>query len=228
MKSRIKGMLIGLGFTFGLQVIISLIFTGFAFAAARSETGASEGWHSLVFFGLTLGAFLVGGFVLGWMEESPRIVDALIVAAITLALSALIYSVLPQGNKGQFITGQLLSGGADQISLNGRGMLFVLLALAAAPIGAYLGYRQETPEEGRFDRIALLVGLIGAVVGPFILLAVGGRGTRETGQPELPWYVLAIVLVVLLVIVGVGFVMFTRESHYEEEISISPETRREH
>jgi hypothetical protein len=62
-------------------------------------------------------------------------------------------------------------------------------------------------------------------VGPFALLALGGRNTGN--QPELPWYFLVIVLVLLLVIVGVGFVMFTRESHYDEEISISPETRRE-
>ena len=75
--------------------------------------------------------------------------------------------------------------------------------------------------------VALAAGLVGVVVGPFVLLAIGGRDSSTPNAPNLPWYFLAIVLVLVLVIVGVGFVLFTRESHYEDEISISPEHHKE-
>jgi MFS family permease len=104
-----------------------------------------------------------------------------------------------------------------------RGALFAVVALIAGLIGAYWGWHLKVPQEGVFDRIALVVGLVGVVVGPFVLLAIGGRDPSTPNAPILPWYFLAIVLVVVLVIVGVGFVLFTRESHYDDEISISPE-----
>jgi hypothetical protein len=228
MKKRIKWMLVDLGFTFGLQVLISLIFTGIAFSAASSETGVQERSISLLVFSFAVGSFLVGGFILGWMEEAMRIVDAIIVAIVTLALSIAIYAYLPTGNKSQFVTGLLLSGRTDRFELTGMGILFIVLALVAAAAGAYLGGRVSVPQESNIDRVALLLGLIGAVVGPFVLLAVGGSGQPNSTQPNLPWYFLVIVLLLLLVIVAAGFVMFTRESHYEEEISISPDVRREH
>jgi MFS family permease len=221
MKDRIKWMLVGLGFTFGLQVIISLIFTAISFSASGSETGVPQDTILVVSFALVFGAFLIGGFVMGWMSEQQRILDAIVVAIITFALSLLIYMALPEANKGQFVTGYLL----DDVR---RAAISFVIAIIAATIGAYWGGHVTVPQEGTLDRVALLVGLIGAVVGPFVLLAVGGRDPANPNQPNLPWYFLAIVLVLVLVIVGVGFVLFTRESHYEEEISISPETRREH
>lgn len=226
MKDRIKWMLVGLGFTFGLQVLISLIFTGIAFSAASSASGLPQDTIFLLVFGFTLGAFLIGGFVIGWMSEKVSVSDALIVAVITLALSIMIYMALPEGNKGQFVTASWLTNTSGQIAFGSRSLIFMALALAASAIGAYLGWHVTVPEEGVLDRVALLIGLIGAVVGPFILLAIGGRDPNRSDQPNLPWYFLVIVLALVLVIVGVGFVMFTRESHYEDEISISPEHRK--
>jgi hypothetical protein len=223
MKERIKWMLVGLGFTFGLQVLISLIFTGIAFSAARSQSGVQESQFVVVVFGLTLGAFMVGAFVIGWMSEERRIGDAVGVALLTLVLTALVHAALPEWNQAQFITGNWLSSGTW-----GQSLLFVLLALIGAAAGSYLGSHVKMPQEGILDRVALVIGLIGAIVGPFVLLAIGGRDPSRPDQPNLPWYFLAIVLVLVLVIVGVGFVLFTRESHYEEEISISPDARREH
>ena len=224
MKDRIKWMLVGLGFTFGLQVLISLIFTGIAYSAAASETGVPQQTISLLVFGITLGAFLVGGLVIGWMSEELRIGDAVIVALIALVLSALIYMALPEGNKGQFVTGILLGNLTTNLA---RSLLFTVLALIAASVGAYMGWHVGVPTEGVLDRVALVIGLIGAVVGPFVLLAIGGRDPNRPDQPNLPWYFLAIVLLLLLIIIGVGFVMFTRESHHNEEISISPEQHKE-
>jgi hypothetical protein len=167
-------------------------------------------------FGFMLGAFLIGGFVVGCMSEEVRVLDSLIVAALTLVLTLLVYTALPSGNKGQFVSGYLLANVT-------RGTLFVVLALVASAIGAYWGSHVKIAQEGRLDRVALLVGLVGAVAGPFVLLALGGADPTNPSQPNLPWYFLVIVILLVLVIVGVGFVLFTRESHYDDEISISPE-----
>lgn len=215
MKDRIKWILVGLGFTFGLQVIISLIYTGIAYSAA-SGSAVPQDTIVITAFGLMLGAFLIGGFVVGWMSEEVRVLDSIIVAALTLVLTLLVYSALPAGNKGQFVSGYLLN------NVN-RGAVFVALALIAAAIGSFWGSRVKVPQEGVLDRVALLIGLVGAVVGPFVLLAVGGNDPNNPNQANLPWYFLVIVILVVLAIVGVGFVLFTRESHYDEEISISPE-----
>ena len=228
MKDRIKWILVGLGFTFGLQVIISLIYTGIAYSAA-SGSAVPQDTIVITAFGLMLGAFLIGGFVVGWMSEEVRVLDSIIVAALTLVLTLLVYSALPSGNKGQFVSGYLLAGTGtqdnSQVLLDNvkRGSLFVVLALIAAMIGAFWGSRVKVPQEGVLDRVALLIGLVGAVVGPFVLLAVGGNDPNNPNQANLPWYFLVIVILVVLAIVGVGFVLFTRESHYDEEISISPE-----
>jgi MFS family permease len=220
MKDRIKWILIGLGFTFGFQVIISLLFTGIAYSNRSSAADVVSDTAVAVAFGAAVGAFLIGGFVIGWLTEDLRVVDSLIVAVLTLALTLLVYTALPSGNKGQFISGQLLSNVS-------RGSLLAILALIAGTIGSYWGWHLKVPQEGVLDRIALVLGLVGAIVGPFVLLAVGGRDATNANATSLPWYFLAIVLLVVLVIVGVGFVLFTRESHYEDEISISPEHHKE-
>jgi drug/metabolite transporter (DMT)-like permease len=113
------------------------------------------------------------------------------------------------------------------MEISGQRALFVTMALLAAAAGAYLGWRVKVPHEGILDRVALVIGLLGAIVGPFVLLAIGGRDPNRPDQPNLPWYFLVIVLLLVLVIVGVGFVLFTRESRYDEEISINPDARRE-
>ena len=220
MKDRLKWILVGLGFTFGLQVIISLLFTGVAYSTRESTADVVSDTAAAVAFGAALGAFLIGGFVIGWLSEELRIIDSLIVALLTLGLTLFLYTRLSAGNKGQFVSGYLLSDVR-------RGSLFAVIALIAGVIGAYWGWHLKVPQEGVFDRIALVAGLIGVVVGPFVLLAIGGRDPNNPDAPNLPWYFLAIVLVLVLAIVGAGFVLFTRESHYEDEISISPEHHKE-
>jgi hypothetical protein len=234
MRERLKWTLVGFGFTAILLFLISLAFTGIAYSLASSQNGPEQGAISLYVFGFTLGAFLVGGFVIGWMSEQMRVLDAIIVALFTLVASGLIYTALPsESARAQFVTGSWLSDTVVRISsegmpstvthiaLTGRSVLFGVLALLASSIGAYWGWHVKVPQDGFIDRAALLIGLVGAIVGPFVLIVTSGRDSSN--EPSLPWYFLATVLVVLLVIVGVGFVMFTRESHHDEEISISPE-----
>jgi MFS family permease len=221
MKDRLKWMLVGLGVAFGLQVLVSLIFTGIAYSAKSSDTGVPEGAILILLFGLTVGAFLIGGLVVGWMNDEPRFWDAVFVATATLALNVLVLVVLPNVNKAQFMAGNLLVG----VPI-GRAFLFAVLALVATVVGAYIGGYFNVPSSATGDRIALVVGLV-AVVGPFLLLTVGGRDPSRPDEPNLPWYFLAIVLVIVLAIIGVGFYMFTRDSHEADDISISPEHHRE-
>jgi len=226
MKDRVKWVLVGLGFTFGIQVLISLVFTWVAFRAANNRIDVPQGFVSIVALGFTLGAFLIGGFVVGWMNEKLRLGDAAIVAAVTLVLTTVIYASLQRPSKGQFVSAAWLANPNGDLAITGQGTLFVVMALATAAIGSYIGWHMKVPQEGVFDRVALLVGLIGAVVGPFVLLAIGGRDPSNPSQAGLPWYFLVIVLLIVLVIIGVGFFMFARESRDSEEISINPEHRR--
>lgn len=216
MRDRVKWVLVGIGSTLGLHVIISLIFAGIIQPTASSTL-------SVIVFGLGLGAFLIGGFIVGWMSEELRLVDALIVVITTLVLTTIILLVLPDTSRGQFVTVLPLG---DLTGHPAESLIFISLAGVAAVAGTYIGWHVTVPQEGIVDRVALVVGLLGAIVGPFLLLAVGGR-EPGSNQPALPWYFLGIVLVLVLIIMGVGFLMFTRESNHDEEISISPEHHKE-
>lgn len=215
MKDRTKWILVGLGFTFGLEVIISLVFTGLAHESANNNASALQDPILMIAFGLSLAAFMIGGFVIGWMSEEMRVLDSLFVTVAAMMLISLVYVALPHTNRGQFVSGYFLS------SIKG-GAIFASLALIAAAVGSYWGWHVTVPQEGVLDRVALLVGLLGAIVGPFVLLAIGGTDPHNPDETNLPWYFLVIVLVVVLAIIGVGFLMFTREPH-NEDISISPE-----
>jgi hypothetical protein len=74
---------------------------------------------------------------------------------------------------------------------------------------------------GAFERPAPLFKFVAAaLVGPFILLTIGGRQSNN-----LPWYFWATILLMLLAVICIGFLRFTRESHEAEDISISPDRR---
>jgi len=230
MMNRIKWVLVALGVAFGLQVLISLVYTSIAYSAAGSSQPVPQGTASVVVFGFAVGTYLIGGFVVGWMNDKLRIGDGVVVALLTLVPAILLYLALPEGNRAQFVIGVLLSNPAGNLVLSGRSILFIISGSTASALGAYLGWHATVPQEGIFDRVALALGLLGAIVGPFILLAVGGpAGSHDpasSNRPGLPWYFLTIVLVLVLVIIAVGFVRFARESQETDEISISPDRPR--
>src|SRR5215475_4396100 len=110
MKDRVKWILVGFGFTAILQLLISVAYTGLAFSLANSQSGPEQGAISLYVFGFTLGTFLVGGFVIGWMSEQLRVLDAVLVAVFTLIVSAVIYTALStEPRRAQFVTASWLS-----------------------------------------------------------------------------------------------------------------------
>jgi|SRR5215467_1148366 len=234
MMNRIKWVLVALGVAFGLQVLISLVYTSIAYSAAGSSQPVPQGTASVVVFGFAVGTYLIGGFVVGWMNDKLRIGDGVVVALLTLVPAILLYLALPEGNRAQFVIGVLLSDPAGNLVLSGRSILFIISGSMASALGAYIGWHATVPQEGIFDRVALALGLLGAIVGPFILLAVGGpvgspvggHDPASSNRPGLPWYFLTIVLVLVLVIIAVGFVRFARESQETDEISISPDRPR--
>lgn len=222
MLSRIKWVLIGIGFTFGIQAMVSLLFTGVAYSAARSVTFAAQDLVLVVALALVIGTFLIGGFVVGCMSEELRLVDSAVVAIASLALSYGVYAGLPPGNKAQFVTGYFFNSPGYAATLIG-------LSIAGALVGAYWGWHVSVPQERVFDRFVLLMALMAAIVGPFVLLVVGSADSSNPDQRNLTWYFVLAGLAFILAIILVGFFMFTaesrRESRYEKEISISPEHR---
>jgi hypothetical protein len=216
MKHRLKWMLIGLGFTFGIQAVISLI-ANLIFGKAQS----SQGILLVLVFGLTLGAFLVGGFVIGLMSEKLRLLDAAILAVLTLTLNTTLL-LLAASASGNFLAMNWLNDSSGHLSITGQSFLYIVLALVSSMAGTYIGWRVVTPQEGQFDRIALLVGLMGAVIAPFVLFSFEGGDAEAANGQQFPWYFLVVVILLVLVLMGVGFLMFTRESHDAEDISINP------
>jgi len=69
-----------------------------------------------------------------------------------------------------------------------------------------------------FPSLKFLIMFIGVVVGPLVLLAVGGRDSKTLSEIGLVWSFLAISLL-LLISLGAGFLMFGREARVP---SISP------
>lgn len=216
MKHRIKWMLLGLGFTFGMQAAISLI-ANLLFGNAQ----APQGIMLVLIFGLTLGTFLVGGFVIGLMSEKLHLLDSVIVASAAILVSALLFT-LTSSVSSYYLAMNWLNNSAGHISITGQNFLYITIALMVAMVGAYLGWRVQSPQERQFDRIALLIGLMGAVIGPFVMFSFEGSDTATASEQQFPWYFMVIVILLVLVIMGVGFLMFTRESHHADDISISP------
>ncbi len=220
MKHRMKWMLLGLVFTFGIQATISLIAN-----LLLGKTQSPQGILLVLVFGLTLGAFLVGGFIIGLMSEKIRLLDSAIVAMATILLNSLLLLLVSAGSSN-YLAMNWLNDSAGRISITGQSFLYVIFAMVASMAGTYIGWRVQAPQEGQFDRIALLVGLMGAVIGPFVMFSFEGSGTATTNEQQFPWYFLVIVILLVLVIMGVGFLMFTRESRHADDISISS-TKRE-
>ncbi len=219
MKRQPKRVLIGLGFTFGLQALISLIASLLLFNQAGKD--APQPIAFLFLLALTLGAFFAGGFIIGLMSDQLHLTDSAIVTCLALLLSILVLTVSTEGNS-HYLVSSWISDSSGRWLISGQTFLYVAVALLASSAGNYLGWHIKVPQENPFDRIALLIGLLGAIVGPFVLFAIGGNRAAETAQQGLPWYFLVIVILLVLVIFGLGFLMFMKEAHHAQDISIHP------
>jgi hypothetical protein len=66
---------------------------------------------------------------------------------------------------------------------------------------------------GWFSNLKFLIMFIGTVVGPLVLLALGGRESKALSETGLAWSFLAIALL-LLISLGAGFSMFSRVARF--------------
>ena len=80
--------------------------------------------------------------------------------------------------------------------------------------------RLKTFSSYSYTRAAAFIGIMAAVLGPFLLLTIGGREANN-----MPWYVWAIIPLLLLLVVGAGVLVFNRRKSGSEDISISPKNR---
>lgn len=81
--------------------------------------------------------------------------------------------------------------------------------------------RLKRASAGAFARPKPLFWFVAAALaGPFLLLTAGGREANN-----LPWYVWAMMPVLLLTVTGAGFFRFMRESRAAECISIRADRR---
>ena len=79
----------------------------------------------------------------------------------------------------------------------------------------------KTASAGGFSHPSpLLWFVVAALAAPFALLTLWGSQANN-----LPWFFWAAILLLLLMVICVGFLRFTRTSHEAEDISISPDRR---
>jgi hypothetical protein len=215
MKERIKWIAIGFGFMVGIQVLASLLLIGLAQMLKASPNLVLEPYWVFLVLGLTLGGFFLGGFIIGRVEEAPRITDAVIAAVVTLALSVIIFLALPESSRGQFTGSKWLADAAGNASSPWVGALLIAPAFIVSALGAYLGYSMTTSVESAVERFVAASGLACAIGGPVIALIISGF--------ILPWYAVIVGLALILSGFVISYRMFKRGSHETEDVSISAE-----
>jgi hypothetical protein len=214
MKERVKCIAIGFGFMVGIQVLASLLFIGLARMLADVQGIFLERYWVFVIFGLTLGAFFLGGFVIGRVEEAPRITDAVIAAIATLALSMIVFLALPESSRDQFTGSKWLADASGKTASPWVSALLIAPAIIASALGAYIGYLMTKPVESSVERFVGMSGLACAIGGPIIALIIGGF--------ILPWYAVIVVLALMLSGFVFSYRLVSRAAHETEDVSISP------
>lgn len=219
MKERMKWIIIGFGFMVGIQVLTSLMFSLLLqITNQRPGLVESDQWV-LVIFGLTLGAFLIGGLIMGRFEEKPRIYDAVWAAILTLIFSNVMFYVLPEGTRQQFTGSKWLLDANGQFAPLWISVMQMLPALGAAALGAYFGYQMTTPVDTTWERLAGFLGLVGAFAGIVVVFVMGSM--------VIPWYLLIVLLALVIVGLMYTYKTFKQGEHEAEDLAILPEHRHE-
>lgn len=80
----------------------------------------------------------------------------------------------------------------------------------------------KTEMANSFTRTTVFIGAIALVIVPFALSLLGLSVSGGKEESSLPWYIWAIVILLLLLALVVGRYMFMLKKHDTEDISISP------
>jgi hypothetical protein len=202
MKAIAKRMLVGVGLMYAIQVVFLLVIIRYLMPVS----GPIEFHKLIAHLGYTLAAFIVGGYVMGWMAERILILEPLVAAVGAL----LIDFVFSQAGllKG---TGVFLFSLALQEKDYKNALIIAAVAVVAAIAGALAGERRTVPEEDWMSQTFLVLGLSGLLLGPFFLL-----GTY------LPTGYLVIIGAALLAGILTAGYRLGRAGSRVEEMSISP------
>lgn len=220
MDERWKRLLLGFGIMFGMQFLAA--FFGLKLGQNFPET------TFYIMLGFTLAAYFGGGLVMGLLADHVIILEPLLVSLLAITLNTTI-SALSATQAGESAgTLQFADVLLMAYALKKGAVLSLLFAMAAVVIaalaGALVGERIATPTYDWISTAAPIVGLVSLVIGPIFLLAFSGT---EKGNPAVPWPFLIIIMLAFVIVVGVGYLLFTREHNEAEEISISPDHRRD-
>ena len=77
----------------------------------------------------------------------------------------------------------------------------------------------QTLRTASSTRTAAIIGIIAAIALPIAMVAFGGGEASRV-----PWFVWVLVSLVLLIVIGTGYYLFTR-THDGKDISIRPNSR---
>lgn len=202
MKERIKWLCVGVGVMYGMQLIILLIVHNLI---PYSAPPAFSNLLATVVY--TLVAFLAGGFVIGLMAERIEIVEPVIATVLTLAIDVL--TTQAGGLSGVFLFSFAIGQGDF-----GTALTIGAVAIVAALAGALAGERLALPVESWIDQVLVVLGLVGLVMGPFLLIS------SVMGLPRGVTIALGVLLAGAIWLVSHHF----REQDREEEaMSIRPE-----
>jgi hypothetical protein len=217
MKLSVKSVLIGTGVIFGLQLVLAILIRVYAESVAQTRTDAlwGGGVHfNMLFLGVSLGTFFVGGLFTGFAEDRVALREPVLVALLAMALSSVVSTVFKLPDNIFLVT--YAQGGAW-----GSFAMTLAIGVLATLAGGLIGERIRMPSaEDQLARAVVMIALALVLTGPFYFLIPFG----------LPWYIAVIATLVLLILVGVGYYLFTQGPTFEqdiEEISISPERHRE-
>lgn len=200
MKDRIKWLLAGVGVMYATQLIVLL-----AIHYLIPHSVPTEFYNFTAAIVYTLLAFLLGGFVIGLRAGRFLIIGPTLAAVTTLLIDVL-------STQAERLNGIFLFSIAVEQGGYGTALTIGIIAIVAAIAGGLAGQRWTLPEEDWVSQSLLILGLVGLLLGPFLLSVL-----------YLPITLSIIIGLALLVGSVIAVWRFGRRRRKVEEISIRPE-----
>jgi hypothetical protein len=158
MKERIKWLLVGVGVMYATQLIFLELIGLFI-----RPFGSVEFHNFMATIVYTVGAFLVGGFVIGLMAEKILIIEPALAAGAVLLLDVLTSQV-------GWLRGVFQISIAVEEAKYGTVFAIGAVAIVAAIAGGRAGERLGVPGESWVSQTLVAVGLAGLFLGPSLMV----------------------------------------------------------